>query len=536
MEEITQKEIQIIKQNSCLGWTVLSDIKRENGKKLEFKNHSFLIDIYNDWTPIQTCRKASQIGFSTMQIIKSLWAMKYKGWNVIYTLPSFSDIQQFVPSKVNAIISQNPILREWTKDKDTILQKKIGNNFIYYRGTLSGKSQENQIESGVGIMFTADLLLADESDRSDQKALEQYESRLDASDYKGKWHFSNPSHPNTLSQKLWDKSDQKHWFVKCPHCGEWQYLEWPNSIKDRKYICKKCGREITDDARRDGEWIKRYKDKDVSGYWISQLISHPAKEIEEKAQNKSKDYFYNFVLGLPYRGSDVVVDKNLILKCIDYSMPNLLQNNVLGVDVGLTKHYVLMNRQGIFKVGVVENWEDIELLIRKYDVRIAVIDALPDLTEPRKLQQKYLGIIWLSYFKKEIQKAEYVKWDGASHTVYSDRGKMLGLLIDEFADNKTRFQMKPEELELYIKHWSNVYKVKKEDSLGIEHEIWDTSGENHLVMATLYARLALDKIGDGGTKLIEYSGEKLPTAPTNKAPSIDKILQHQNKSPDDWKI
>ena len=526
----------LAQQKFCYDWVRLNAIRGEKANMLEFKKHSFLVDIYDDWTPIQTARKASQVGFSTLMILKTLWAMRYKGWNIIYTLPSFSDVSQFVPSKVNAVIQNNPILQEWTKDKDTILQKKIGNSFIYYRGTQLGKSKEQSIESGTGIMLSSDLNVHDEADRSTQATLQQYESRLEASEYKGRWYFSNPTHPNTLTQKLWEKSDQKHWFIKCSHCGEWQYLEWPESIKNGKFVCKKCGREITDEDRINGEWIERWKkNKDISGYWISQLIApwHTAKEIEEQAEIKSKDYFYNFVLGLPYRGSDTIVDQDLILKCIDYSMPNFLQDNVLGVDVGLVKHYVLGNKQGIFKIGAVKNWEDIELLIRKYDVRIAVIDALPDLTEPRKLQQKYLGTIWLSYFKKEIQKAEYVKWDSGSHTVYSDRGKILGETIEDLADRKIRFQMKPADLDLYIKHWKNVYKVKKEDNMGIEHEIWDTSGENHLVMSTIYWKLALSKTG-GTADIASYAPPKKTLI--DKAPDIDYILKHQKQSSDDWKI
>ena len=526
----------LMEQNYCLAWIYNNQIKTEKGDKLEFRKHSFLVDIFDDWTPKQTARKASQIGFSTMMILKSFWAMKYKNWNIIYSLPSFSDVSQFVPSKVNAIISQNPILAEWTKDKDTILQKKVGNNFIYYRGTLSKKSEQEKIEAGVGIMLSADLLMMDECDRSDQKMLEQYGSRLEASDYKGQWFFSNPSHPFTLSQKVWEKSDQKYWFVKCSHCGEWQYLNWPESIKNGKYVCKKCGGEITDQDRINGEWIRKYSNRDISGYWIPHLIAPwiSAKEIEEKSKTTTPDYFYNFILGLPYKGADVVVDKDLILKCIDYGIPNLLQDNVLGVDVGLKKHFVLGNKQGIFKVGEVDDWEDIELLIRKYDVRCAVIDALPDLTEPRKLQQKYLGIIWLSYFKKEVRKADYIKWDKNTHTVYSDRSKMLGLLVDELADRKTRFQMKPHELEKFVKHWQTVYKTKQKNNLGIEEEVWQSEGENHLVFANIYWRLALEKIGGGETKIM---GEPEKEARNiNRAPDIVELVRKQNQSPDDWKI
>ena len=89
-------------------------------------------------------------------------------------------------------------------------------------------------------------------------------------------------------------------------------------------------------------------------------------------------------------------------------------------------------------------------------------------------------------------------------------------------------------METYIKHWSQVYKVKRENSLGIEEEIWETDGENHFVLATLYALLALDKSG-GGTDTFDYQKEREKWA-SDKAPSIEEILAHQNESPDDWQI
>lgn len=529
----------ILEQSSCLAWVYLNKIRGENNVELEFRKHSFLIDVYNDWNPIQVVRKSSQVGFSTAEILKSFWGMKYKGFNIIYTLPTFGDVGQFVPSKVNAIIQSNSILQKWTKDKDTILQKKVGDNFIYYRGTQSKKSEKEKSESGVGIMFSADLLVMDEADRSDQFILEQYESRLEASDYKGKWYFSNPSHPNTISQKLWEKSDQKHWFVKCSHCNEWQYLSYPESIRDGKFVCKKCGREIRDEDRIAGEWIKKYKNREISGYWISQLIApwHNAKDIQEKAETKTKEYFYNFILGLPYRGSDIVVDRDLILRAIDERGINTLKGVVMGVDVGIVKHFVVGNSQGIFLIGKTKDWGDIEFLMKKYDIEAVVIDALPDITEPRKIQQKYPGKVWLSFFKKEIQKSEFIKWDLSSHSVYSDRGKIIGLVIDEFADRKIRLQINKDSfLEEYIKHWETAYKAKEIDNLGIEHSYWDTKGENHFIMATVYWRLALELVGKGKTKLIDnlpgmFEGEVPQKAPDLK--EIAKLQEEQEKI--DWR-
>lgn len=518
--------VDIIWKQSCLYWAK-KNIINEKGNILEFTDRAFLKDIYDDWTPVQTIRKASQVGFSTMEILKSFYAAKYRGYNIIYTLPTFADVGQFVPSKVNSLIRNTPILQEWTYDKDTILQKKVGNGFIYFRGTFT--SGKEKMESGVGIMFSSDLNIHDECDRSDQMILEQYESRLEASGYGGKWYFSNPTSPHTLSQQVWEKSDQKHWFVKCSHCKKWQYLDYWKNVTNDKFICQYCNREITDNDRREGQWVKKYSNRDISGYWISHLICPwiSAKKISEQENLKGKQYFYNFVLGLPYRGSDIIVDKDLLLKCVDLTKPNFQEHNAMGIDTGLEKHYVILNREGIFKLGKTKDWEEIERLIKIYDVETCVIDALPDLTEPRKIRDRYPGKIWLNYFRKEIRKADYIIWDSKTRTVFSDRTKIIQNTIDKFVNRETRFQMRPEELSDYVKHWEALYKTVEKDPLGIERDVWQSSGEDHYVFATVYGIIALERSEKGGTEIKSWR-EREQTY-SDLAPDIQKMIKEQEQ-------
>jgi len=510
---------QYLWTQSPLLWITDHKIKNEKGELLEFKNHKFLKDIFDDWSPVQVVRKASQVGFSTSIVLKTACAAHFKKYNIIYCLPTFNDVKQFVPTKVNQLIVNNPILAKWTKDKDTIFQKQFNPGFIYYRGTFAQKTLDQKMEAGVGIILSADILAMDESDRSDQVILEQYESRLDASTYKGKWYFSNPTTPFTLSQRKWEESDQKHWFVKCPHCNEWQYLDFFKNISHNKFVCQKCGRELSDDVRRNGQWVRKYKNREISGYWINHLMCpwKTAEEISKNYETKTKQYFYNFVLGLPYTGSDITVNRDVILRNVDLSKPNFQENNVMGVDQGLKKHYVIGNSQGIFKIGETDSWEEIKNLIKLYDIKVAVFDALPDLTEPRKIRNEFLGKVWLSYYKKEIQKADFINWDSNTFTVYSDRTKMIELLISELIESKIKFQMKLEDLADYINHWSSVYKVVEKDSLGIERDVWESQGEDHFVHATVYFRLALERMG-GDTTIKKW--ENFPKGNINIAPNL----------------
>lgn len=518
---------QLSEERSAYTWIRANKLKNEKGEELEFKNRSFLIDILEDFSQTFVVRKASQIGFSVTMMLKSLWAAKYKKWNVIYTLPTSNDVNELVSSKVNALISQNAILQDWTQDKDSIFQKKVGNCFIYYRGTFSAKKETEKSQSAVGIMISSDWNIHDECDRSDQLMLEQYESRLAASDYSGRAFFSNPTVPSTYSQQIWDKSDQKHWFVRCRN-GHLEYLDFfKGSVEDGKYVCKKCKVELSDEERRKGQWVKKNTHTDISGYWINHLMCPwiKATKIEQEFKLKTKDYFYNFVLGLPYIGSDVVVDKTTILRCITQEK-NFKEHVVLGADSGLRKHFVIGNREGIFKIGVADKWEEIEEYIRKYDIEVVVLDALPDLTEPRKMRDKFPGIVYLNYYKKDVRKADYIKWDDKTNTIYSDRTKLIQLNIDELNQRKIRFNLQPEELGTFIDHWKNLYKIKELDSMGIERDLWKSNGEDHFVHALSYWRIAMER-QTGHSEIQEYEGQPSAKIIDGRAPIISDLIREQ---------
>ena len=228
-------------------------IKNDQSQPINFSDHAYLWDIYKDFTPKQAILKAAQIGFSTTANIKALWLAKNKGMDIIYSLPSAADIKDFVSGKTNRLIDNNAIFQEWTADKDSIEQKRVGSNVIYFKGTWTERA---------AIATPADLYISDETDRSKQEIVQQFKTRLQHSKYGWEWYFSNPSAPGMGVDSYWQISDQKHWFVKC-ECGYEWYLTMDNIRfeldelygQDRPYFgCTKCGKELD---RRKGRWVAK---------------------------------------------------------------------------------------------------------------------------------------------------------------------------------------------------------------------------------------------------------------------------------------
>lgn len=484
-------------------------IKVEQGMPVDFREHFFLYDVYRDFSPKQVILKAAQVGFSTLAVLKSLWLAKNKHVDIIYTLPTDNDRNDFVGGKVNRILAQNSILQSWTQDKDSVEQKRVGNNIIYYRGTWTQKA---------AIMVPSDVNIYDEVDTSKQDVVEQYSTRLQHSKYKWEWYFSHPSAEGVGVDKFWDRSDQKHWNIKCNHCGVEQYMSWSESVDQEKqvYICKECKGELSEQARAKGRWIPKYKDREFSGYWIPLLICPwvSAKEICSYYEHKSEEYFWNKVLGLPYVGGGNKLTKSLFMQNVTDRVftPDRDERVVIGVDTGLKLHYVIGTGDGIFYYDEAQEYAEIEEHMARWKRAIVVIDQGGDIIGSRKLREDYPGRVFLCSYGEDRKTKELVRWgrhdeDGA---VIADRNRTIQLVVDEFTDRRIPVQGTEDDWYDYWLHWNNLTRIKEESKHGDKiRKVWARSGEDHWAHATVYWRVGVSRFGVGGSVITGKTKPKL---------------------------
>jgi len=110
---------------------------------------------------------------------------------------------------------------------------------------------------------------------------------------------------------------------KCEHCGYTQILDYEKNIEcidesgvdiyaqtvrdgSFRFVCQKCGRSL--DRWYNGEWVAQMPSRTadgggIRGYMITQLnaVFITADELKRKElKAKSKQHFYNYVLGYPY--------------------------------------------------------------------------------------------------------------------------------------------------------------------------------------------------------------------------------------------
>lgn len=469
-------------------------IRNENGMKLDFRDHPFMWEPYEDMSPRLAILKAAQIGFTTLAIIKTMWVAYYKGLNIIYTLPTESDRNDFVAGKVNRILAQNPVMQGWTKDKDAVEQKAVGESLIYYRGTWSQKA---------AIMVSSDLNVYDEVDASKLDVIEQYSTRLQHSKYKWEWYFSHPSAPETGIDKYWLKSDQKHWFVTCKECKTEQYLMWPDSIDEERrcFVCKYCFAELSDDDRRHGRWVAKYKDMPVSGYWIPLLICPwvSAKEIIDYHNDKSEEYFYNKVLGLPYIGNGNKLARHHLFQNLTSKVitPGNDERIVLGLDTGTQLYYTMGNEKGLCYYSTAKDYDEIDDLLKRFHKMVVICDQGGDLIGSRALRERWPGRVYLCTFGTDRKSKELVRWgkgDEQGHVI-ADRNRLIQLVTDEFIDKRIPLQGTEEDWAEYWAHWNNLARTTEIDQKTgmVKRKVWTKTGQSDFPFATVYWRIGMMK-------------------------------------------
>ncbi len=526
---------------SLIDWVKVNEIVTSAGKLMYFnKDRKFLAEPFTDLSPMQAWMKGAQIGASESIIVKVLRVIQMFAISSIYTFPTSDLMMKFVQGKVNPIISANPALKNSTDNTDNLYMKRIGKSNCIF----SGAEKESQ-----AIAFSSDLNIHDEIDSSNQKIIKQFKSRLQASKIKWEWLFSHPSLPEVGVHAAWQKSDQKHWFVRCDN-GHEEYMNFPESINFEKqvFICKKCKIELRDEQRENGRWVAKYKISDerpYSGYWIPLFLASWVTAKEIITASKGDQYtFYTRVLGLPYtQGGDKVNLQDILKNCI----PDVNDQEgriVIGVDTGLPIWYIVGNRQGIFYKDSCKDYEPLKALMRRYSTAIMVIDQGGDLIGSRQMRELFPGRVFLCHYLKDRKTLQLITWGINEETgnVRVDRNRAIQLVIDEFRDKRIPLNGSEDDWYDVALHFTHIYRVTEENKLGVPESKWERFDDDHFVHAMVYWRVGMSRFGTGGAKIFmndtTYMKESPEIMPDQTMPAIDPKKLYNFEMPereDDWR-
>jgi hypothetical protein len=467
-----------------------------DGKPFSFQRHEYLLEPYQDNHPDVTEMKAAQMGLSSKAILKVLYGARYKGYKgVLYLFPTRSDVQDFSKGRISPLIEDNPeFIGQWVRETDAAGIKRVWNTYLYLRG----------MQSRIGLKsIPVDLIVFDELDEAPQNAVDMAMERMGHSEIREVLRLSNPTLPDYGIDKAFQETDQRYWLLKCPVCSSWTCLEdtFPDCLVEigGRVIraCQKCQGELNPSI---GEWIaKRPSIKDKRGRHYSQLFSHfvdPGDILHQFRTTNNLTDFYNLKIGIAYvEATNRLSVQEVLALCGNEGIVDQDPGPCsMGVDQGKDLHVVIGKRTppkagSIIHLGIYKDWEELDRLMRSFNISRCVVDALPETRNARAFAERHKGKVFLSFYQ-DHQKGSYA-WNEKDLIVSCNRTESLDASHREVSEKTIIIPRECEITRLFADHLHNVAKKLEEDEeTGSKRYVYVKLGPDHFRHAYNYEVMA----------------------------------------------
>lgn len=423
-----------IQPSALLEWA--ERYRRIDGRPFSLEQFRPLRAIYADDHPHIVVIKPAQRGLSEYAINKAcfaldrgaeVWAEGLKtGLNVGYIFPTQAALSAFSKERIAGLKRESAHLEAMFgdgDDYDTVDFKQVRDSYLYLRGGWS--------EVGL-LSFAADVLVIDEYDRMDRSAIALARRRLNASVVRRELDISTPTIHGFGIHELYLQSD-RHVYEQWHRCGEWvtfdfhrdvtvdgQHYEAPRASGWQHYpaelirasdvylVCPACSSPISEDERTvSGRWRAETPEiTSLRGYhvpwWpfpVVDLVSLAATAVSADPSEQTE--FFRSDLGQPYESSGSRITREM-LAGLSHDLENGLlpvvawRDTTMGVDVGSRFHYRVSSPgpgglRYVRAIGSVGTWDELDTLMAQYGVRMAVVDALPELHGAAAFAARFKG-------------------------------------------------------------------------------------------------------------------------------------------------
>ena len=493
-------------------WAYQNKIKLREGIHFELKNHEYLIKPMQSVAHRRAIRKGAQMGFSEMEILRSLHGMIYGRYptGVLYLFPTDDDVSEFSKSRFKPLFVNNPYhIGRFIADKEADNVKKINDAMLFLHGTRMTQKIGGLIKESSKVRSRAvDKIVRDELDLMDQDIADNAEERLEHSTVKEIADLSTPTLPDWgIDKKYNSESDQQIWIIKCPACGRDCCLEidFPDCVKfkDGKAYraCLKCGHELTPS---DGDWIPQTPSiKDYEGYWISQLNSmyvDPGEilRLYENPPNNNLQRVYNSKLAMAYIEAENRLTPNDIFSLCGLdamATEDKWGPCGMGIDVGKTLHLIIgkklrfTSKKKIIWMGEAKEFEDAIQIGQRFHVKQAAVDCYPETRKAREFKKNAPFPVILCSYKDKLK--EGLKKDYELGIVELARTEICDQTHLAIKRGEYIFFRKNAVLEEYSKQMSNTAKILEEDEkTGMKIYRYKKLAADHYYHATNYFEVA----------------------------------------------
>ena len=166
----------------------------------------------------------------------------------------------------------------------------------------------------------------------------------------------------------------------------------------------------------------------------------------------------------------------------------------MGVDQGRDLHVVIGKRQPgkggkIIHHGVYRDWEELDRLMKAFNVSRCVVDALPETRNARAFAERHRGRVFLCFYQ-EHQKGRYA-WNEKDLTVSCNRTESLDSSHNEVLGGKIILPKECEIVREFAQHLHNVAKrLEENEETGSKRYVYVRLGPDHFRHALNYEAMA----------------------------------------------
>lgn len=548
-----------------LVWTLEKRVNLGPDRPFRLDNHPYLEDIYREAAKEIALMKASQMGASEWLVSYALHACDQRRANVLYIFPTETHVSDFSTARLGPAIEASAYLSRIIVDasgsgglrgSDKVALKRIRDRFLYFRGSkVQPDGKAPQLKS-----VDADILIYDEVDELDPRAPAIAGKRLGHApeDLGNTLWVSTPTYPGVGIHERYLESDQRQWFVTCPHCGEKQPMEidqvvmewddvgrpveWHGREEGRAWVaCSHCEGEL--DRLAMGEWVAKHPGKAMAGYHLTKLFSAqtPVLQVVNDLDTVDPDKLreaHNQHLGLPFtpRGGSLDAERLDACRRAYGHGPDVFKTCYMGIDQSPRICHIVVRTLPDFETGETKQlyageatWEHLPNLIKIYRPRVIVIDAMPETTKARELQDMYTrNMVWLAYYPNFAQgskREEPAVWNPRETTVLLDRTRILDEMFAGFYGMTSTLPLNARSIRDYYKQMISSIRVTAADNSGALVTRYREVGADHycLVAGTLIeteqGSVPVEKILPGmrvltrqGYKTVTVSGKTSPSS------------------------
>jgi hypothetical protein len=246
--------------------------------------------------------------------------------------------------------------------------------------------------------------------------------------------------------------------------------------------------------------VADFPSRSIHGYRISQLTStrvDPGEILQDYRTTRHPDRFYNLKIGIPWADLDRRLDVASVLRlCAEAAMAtNSLQATVMGVDTGRQLHAVILRpplRAGdveLIHLAVLNEFFELDELLRRFHVRHCVIDGLPETHSTRDFARRNHGHVFLNFFN-ENQRGSAL-WKHDDQIVQINRTEALDASRAAVRDRRVVLPRQTSIIEEFAQHMAADAKILEEDEdTGAKKYKYIRTGPDHFSLAFTYAWMA----------------------------------------------